>query len=227
VSYPFPSERNTLSTPKPEVHLYLLSQLAYADVTDWLNIIKQLKAGRKSMFWSYKPLRQGAFEMASKKPADPKGIYSSVASLALAAGGTKCQKANLQALKVFETNFLPQLASVETNFMNSHEEGIDFGAVRLIGGPHFSVKDKNDQLKFIYLHPSRWTEEQINAFCELLAVVAEKRFKSEAKHVWFLDLRNGKRIPWPSSKKLVRKKCERAAEFLVGLQAANLTEDEE
>jgi len=57
-----------LSSPKPEVHIYLLSHLAYADVTDWLSIIKQLKTGRKSMFWSYKPLRRGAFEMASKRP---------------------------------------------------------------------------------------------------------------------------------------------------------------
>ena len=221
----FPGE--ILPTPKPEVHIYLLSHLAYADVTDWLNIIKQLKKGRKSMFWSYKPLRQGAYEMASKRPTDPNEIYSNVASLAQTAGGPNCRKANLDALKTFESTFLPQFGPAGSNFMNAHEDGVDFGPVRLIGGPHFSIKDKSDQLKFVYLHPSRWTDEQVSAFCELLTVVAEKRFKSEAKHVWFLDLRSGKRVPWASSKKLVRKKCEKAAEFLVGLQAANLTEDED
>jgi hypothetical protein len=215
-----------MSKPKPEVHIFLLSRLAYADVTDWLNIIKDLKQGQKPMYWSYKPLREGAYAMASKKPQDTSEIYASVGALAQQAGGPRCRTANVNALKVFEAAFLPKFTVAGTNFMKGKNEGVEFGPVTLVGGPHFSVKEKSDQEKLVYLHPSRWTEEQVGAFCELLTVVAEKRFHSEAKHVWFLDLRNGERVPWNASRKLVRKKCEKAAEFLVGLQAASLTEDE-
>jgi len=185
-----------------------------------------LKQGQKPMYWSYKPLREGAFEMASKRLPDTSEIYTSVGALAQQAGGPNCRKANVEALKVFENSFLPKFTKTGSNFMRGKNEGVEFGPVTLVGGPHFSVREKSDQEKLVYLHPSRWTDEQVTAFCELLTVVAEKRFHSEAKHVWFLNLRNGERVPWNASKKLVRKKCEKAAEFLVGLQAANLTEEE-
>src|SRR6266851_8335375 len=94
---------------KPIVHIYLLSRLAFADVTDWQKIMKQLREGRKSMFWSYKPLREGAFQMVSEKNEDNNAIYNSVGLLAERAGGDRCRKANLAALAKFESRFLPQI----------------------------------------------------------------------------------------------------------------------
>ena len=190
--------------------------------------MKELKQGRKSMFWSYKPLRNGAFEMVTKGAAqDHKGIYGSVATLALKAGGASCQKANLDGLKKFENLFLPQLPSAKSNFMDGNEQPVDFGPVQLVGGPHFSASDKNGKQAFVYLHPSAsWSEEETEAFCELLTVTVESRHGGSARDVWFLDLRSGKRVPWNNSKKLVRRKCQRAAEFLVALQEANVVPDE-
>ena len=211
---------------KPNVHIYLLSRLVFADVTDWQKIMKQLREGRKSMFWSYKPLREGAFQMASDKNADNNAIYTSVALLAERAGGDRCRKANLAALAKFENVFLSHIEKVKSNFMGGDEQPVDFGEVQLIGGPHFSVTDAGGKEKWLYLHPSKWTDEEVTAFCELLTVIGEKRYKSNARDIWFLDLRTGERVPWTSSKKLVRRKCEKAAEFLVALQAANLAEGE-
>jgi hypothetical protein len=211
---------------KPNVHIYLLSRLVFADVTDWQKIMKQLREGRKSMFWSYKPLREGAFQMASDKNADNNAIYTSVAQLAERAGGDRCRKANLAALAKFENVFLSHIEKVKSNFMGGDEQPVDFGEVQLIGGPHFSVTDAGGKEKWLYLHPSKWTDEEVTAFCELLTVIGEKRYKSNARDIWFLDLRTGERVPWTSSKKLVRRKCEKAAEFLVALQAANLAEGE-
>ncbi len=59
--------------------------------------------------------------------------------------------------------------------------GIDFGGTELVGGPHFSVADKASETKFVYLHSSRWEKDQTEAFCELLAVVLEKKFKAGAR----------------------------------------------
>jgi hypothetical protein len=178
------------------------------------------------MFWSYKPLREGAFQMASDKNADNNAIYTSVALLAERAGGDRCRKANLAALAKFENVFLSHIEKVKSNFMGGDEQPVDFGEVQLIGGPHFSVTDAGGKEKWLYLHPSKWTDEEVTAFCELLTVIGEKRYKSNARDIWFLDLRTGERVPWTSSKKLVRRKCEKAAEFLVALQAANLAEGE-
>jgi hypothetical protein len=146
--------------------------------------------------------------------------------LAERAGGERCSKANLAALEKFENKFLPRIKKTNSNFMKGYTQPVDFGEVQLIGGPHFSVTDAGGQEKLVYLHPSKWTDDEVIAFCELLTVVCENRFKADARDIWFLDLRTGERVPWTSSKKLVRRKCERAAEFLVGLQAANLAEDE-
>jgi hypothetical protein len=212
--------------PKPKVHIYLLSRLVFADATDWQNILKQLRQGRRSMYWTYKPLRQGAFQMALRKDADNKAIYNEVGALAGKAGGDRCRRANVAALEKFEGRFLPKIQKAKVSFMQGHEQPVDFGEVQLIGGPHFSVLDGDGQEKWIYLHPSKWTDEETIAFCELLTVVGEKRFKANARDIWFLDLRTGEKIHWTTSKKLVRRKCEKAAEFLVALQAADLAEDE-
>jgi hypothetical protein len=211
---------------KPKVHIYLLSRLVFADATDWQAIMKQLRDGRKNMYWSYKPLRQGAYQMSSQKKPDHKAIYNDVGQLAERAGGERCRKANLAALQNFENIFLPQIGHAKSNFMEGREQPVDFGKVQLIGGPHFSVMVAGEREKFVYLHPSKWKEEEVTAFCELLTVVGEKRFKANARDIWFLDLRTGARFPWTSSKKLVRRKCEKAADFLVALQAADLAGDE-
>ncbi|MGH9774326.1 MAG: hypothetical protein ACRD50_05200 [Candidatus Acidiferrales bacterium] len=211
---------------KPKVHIYSLSRLAFADVTDWQAILKELQEGRKSMYWSYKPLREGALQMATRKNPDTKAIYTAVANLAEQSGGARCRKANLAALEVFEKTFLPRIERVKSNFMVGSEHPVEFGKVQLVGGPHFSVIDAAHRERYIYLHPSKWEHEQVMAFCELLTVVAEEKYQSEARNVWFLDLRNGQDVPWPNSRKLVRRKCERAAELLVAFRAADLAKDE-
>jgi hypothetical protein len=211
---------------KPDIHIYLLSRLAFADVTDWRRIISQLREGRKNMYWSYKPLREGALRMAGRKGENPKPIYASVANLAQRAGGDRCRSANVAALETFEMIFLPQIERVNSNFMEGGERPVDFGGVRLIGGPHFSVIDAGGRERYVYLHPSRWKDQEVTAFCELLTVVAERRFRADARDIWFLDLRRGERVPWTAPKRLVRRKCQSAAEFLVAFQAANLAEDE-
>src|SRR5262249_52355470 len=140
--------------PKPAYHIYLLSRLAFADATDWQKILKELRQGRKSMFWSYKPLRNGAFSLASRSSQDTKEIYGSVANLAMKAGGERCQKANVQALQKFENLFLPDIVKAQKTFMESPQAPVDFGPIQLVGGPHFSVLDNNSREKFVYLHPS-------------------------------------------------------------------------
>ena len=215
-----------MAKSKPNVHIFLLSRLAFADAAGWQKIIKELKQGRTNMFWSYKPLRNGAFRMATQKGTDPKAIYHQVSELAKRAGGERCQKANLGALTTFEKAFLPQIQRAEDSYMEREQKPVDFGEVQLVGGPHFSAIDRHGYEKFLYLHPSRgWDDHETEAFCELLTAIVEVRHEASAKDVWFLDLRRGRRLPWNNSKKRIREKCKKAAEFLVALKNANLITD--
>ena len=180
------------------------------------------------MFWSYKPLRAGAFKLLNAKEAPQiQEIYQGVANLAEKAGGAKCAAANVKALQMFENRFLPSITAPKQNYMEFGAAGVDFAGAELVGGPHFSVVDKTAHTKFIYLHPSNWKEQQTDAFCELLTVVLEKKFQAGARDLWFLDLRTGERLRWPKSKPRVRRKCEQAARLLARLRSANLEEERE
>jgi hypothetical protein len=92
---------------KQRFHIYQLSRLAFAQVTDWDRILADLEAGRNQMFWSYKPVRMGAFRLLTAAgSAEVQKIYTNVSALAEKAGGARCQTANLNALKIFESEFL-------------------------------------------------------------------------------------------------------------------------
>jgi hypothetical protein len=215
------------SMSRQRLHIHQLSRLAFAQVTDWNRILNELESARKQMFWSYKPLRSGAFNLLQAADSEQaQEIYRSVAELAKRAGGAKCAHANVAALQVFESRFLRSIHSPKDNFMEFTAPGVDFGGAELVGGPHFSAVYKTSEIKFVYLHPSRWEEDQTEAFCELLTVVLEKKFKAGAHDLWFLDLRSGKRIPW-RSKRRVRRKCEQAARLLARLRSVNLENESE
>jgi len=111
--------------------------------------------------------------------------------------------------------------------MESTGLGVEFAGVELLGGPHFGVLDANALPRFVYLHPSKWKEDQTEAFCELLMIVLEQRFGAAANALWFLDLRNGERVDWPKSKARVRRKCEQAARLLARLRNANFEQEGE
>jgi hypothetical protein len=210
---------------KQRLHIHQLSRLAFAQVTDWNRVLNELEAARKQMFWSYKPLRSGAFNLLQAEDSEQaQDIYRCVAELAEKAGGAKCARANVIALQVFENRFLRSIRSAKDNYMEFTAPGVDFGGAELISGPHFSISDTSSSLRFVYLHPSNWKQEQTEAFCELLTVVLEKKFGAGARDLWFLNLRNGKRIPW-KSKARVRAKCEKAARLLIRLRNANLEQE--
>jgi hypothetical protein len=214
--------------PRQRVHVHQLSRLAFAQVTNWDRILAELEAGRNQMFWSYKPLRAGAFRLlGAKESPQIQEIYQGVAALAQRSGGPKCATANVKALQVFENRFVSIIQAPKDNYMELVGPGVDFAGAELIGGLHFSVLDKGAGKRFVYLHPSRWKEEQTEAFCELLTVILEKKFKAGARDLWFLDLRKGVRLPWPKSKVRVRRKCEQAAKLLARLRNANLEQESE
>jgi hypothetical protein len=212
---------------KQRFHIHQLSRLAFAQVTDWNRILQELEEGRKQMFWSYKPLRAGAFNLLKGHGKQREEIYGGVAALAEKAGGARCAKANVKALETFEDQFLPVIKAPRENYMESAQRGVDFAGAELVGGPHFSITDGTGQTRFVYVHPSKWAHDQTEAFCELLTVIIEKKFQASASDLWFLDLRRGSRALWPKSKPRVRRKCEQTAKLLALLRGVNLEADGE
>src|SRR5260370_15148752 len=140
---------------KQRIHIYSWSRLAFAPVADWVGVLKELESGRKQMYWSYKPLRLGAFRLLKAKGTQQDNIYTYVANLAERAGGPKCRKANMEALRAFEDSFLPDIKAPSANLMEENTRGVDFANDELVGGPHYNVLDRTSERRACYLHPRR------------------------------------------------------------------------
>lgn len=124
---------------------------------------------------------------------------------------------NRSAFDTFVKHFLPMINCLSCDLMTTAftKSRIPFGQMQLVGGPHMIVKDSHGYRRFIYLHPSRdWDKDEIDAFCEMLCFVIDTLYGAKPSELWFIDLAEGKIIPYPRSKKTVRKRCIETADLL-------------
>jgi len=201
----------------PQIDIYRLSRLAFAEVTGWRAMLQELRRDQKYAFLGYAPLRRGAVKLLRlpDRGSDDEIKDEIVAEAKDAAWVSR----NLRAYHVFKGRFAPHLTICEEVFMGRWAEmpGISFvGDVELVGGPHFSARGADGRTKFVYLHPATsWRPREIDAFCELLCYSVAERFGAGPPEVWFLSLAQGHRISY-RPKKRVLKRCREAAELLFG-----------
>jgi hypothetical protein len=131
----------------------------------------------------------------------------------IAPPGSDPVRDNLAAFGVFVENFYPEIAKFHKSFLGGEGMGgCDFAGVQLLGAPHFSAADRQGQDRYVYLLASRWEEDDLKAYLELLAIVVGARFGAEPKYIWCMDLRNRKEIVWRGSSR-IRARCEKAAKL--------------
>jgi hypothetical protein len=163
---------------KQRFHIHQLSRLAFAQVTDWDRILRELEARRKQMFWSYKPLRSGAFNLLKAEDiSEVQEIYNCVTKLAEKAGGARCASANVRALQMFENRFVPTIDSPRDNYMEFSAPGVDFVGAELIGGPHFSVIGKGAQTSSFTCIPQIGKKNKRRRFANSLRWYSKRNLK--------------------------------------------------
>jgi hypothetical protein len=203
----------------PEIDLYRLSKLAFADVTGWRRILKELRRDHTFRFFGYRPFRKAAVRLLRLRDRDNDARV--VATMNGEAPDAEWAGRNQNAYNVFKELFADDLVSVDQVYMGTWRTMPDLafsGDVNLTGGPHFAATDARGQRRYVYLHPSTdWRDKEVDAFCELLCFVTDHRFGAPAPDVWFLDIANGCRVRYRPKVRVLRR-CKDAAELLFSMR---------
>ncbi|SRR6266404_4580002 len=105
---------------RQRLHIHQLSRLAFAQVADWNRILNELKSARKQMFWSYKPLRSGAFNLLQAEDSEQaQEIYRCVAELAKKAGEHSVPVQTSQRFRCSRIDFFGQSTARRIILWNS------------------------------------------------------------------------------------------------------------
>jgi hypothetical protein len=197
-----------------EVSVYTLSRLVHASPADWDREIRSIEENKLFMNRYYAPLRDGA--VAYCKDGSPRldEIAAQVeagAQRVSASRGANPVRDNLDAFGSFVRNFYPRIREFERNRVrDGKKSGCAFCGLELIGLPHFSVIDSTGKSRHVLLHASKWEENDLKSYLELLSIIIENKLGGRPDSLWCMDLRNGKDLNWRSSRR-IRSKCESAA----------------
>lgn len=205
------------------VHIYPLSRLVHASPGSWENQLRSIEEGKLHAYRYYLPLREAvvAYCKSRGKKLDPILQRLSVSASAVPAGrGANPVKDNRDGFDVFTADFYPRMSHFGQSFLREDAKlGCLFEGAHLGGLPHFSATDSKGDTRYVYLHASKWDEDDLKAYLELLSVIVEGKFGAPPASIWCMDLRTGKDYRWKSSTRM-RTKCANAARHYVRLVEA-------
>jgi hypothetical protein len=203
-----------MNSKKPAVHIYTLSRLVHAPAGGWERKIEEIEEGRDKAYAYYQPMREAVIAYCAAKG---KGRERIVSRMLAEAGsqprgrGQDPEKDNLRAFETFEARCYPKIGSFVCSLLRKPQGlGVPLEGILLQGTPHFQVTDKDGETRYVFLHPSNWTEESLKAYLELLSFVVEATFGAPATSIWHMDLRSGRVSKYGSSKR-IRQRCVDAA----------------
>lgn len=164
------------------VHIYPLSRLVHASPANWEKQLQEIERGKDSRYGYYLPLREAVVSYCKsrrKRRDDIVKILENQARSVFAFRGADLVRDNISAFEVFEVQFYPRIAKFERSLLRADSNGgCDFAGLRLLGTPHFSVKDDlREETRYVYLHASKWPEDDLKAYLELLAVVVAAKYQ--------------------------------------------------
>jgi hypothetical protein len=209
------------------VHIYPLSKLVHASPGDWERALDEIERGKVRAYRYYLPLREAVIRYCKAKPGEGNAIRNELVQRARgvpAPKGADPVRDNTGAFDTFASHFRDRIRKFEKSLLNAELGRCDFGNVRLIGAPHFIATDSRDRKRYAFLLPSKWAEDDVKAYLELLSIIVEKRFGADPTSIWCMDLRAGQDVRWKSSDRM-RKRCERAANLYARFLAAMSSPD--
>jgi hypothetical protein len=212
-----------MSAKTPAVHIYTLSRLVHAPAGGWERKIEEIEEGRDKAYSYYQPMREAVIAYCAAKGKGREKIVSRMlgeARLKPHGHGQDPEADNLRAFETFEAKCYPKIGSFVRSLIRMPQgPGVLLEGVLLHGAPHFQVTDKEGETRYVFLHPSNWTEENLKAYLELLSFIVEATFNASATSIWHMNLRSGRVSRYASSKR-VRRRCVDAARLFGRIFAA-------
>jgi hypothetical protein len=199
----------------PRVHIYPLSRLVHAPAGAWEAELRKIEESKTQAYRYYLPLREAAIACCKTGGARLDSILERLtrsAAAVVAPRGSNPISDNRAAFNVFVEQFYPQIASFGESLLHDESNtGCEFHGVKLIGLPHFSATDKKGRQRYVYIHASKWDEDDLKAYLELLSIIIDTRFHAAPDSIWCMGVRTGKDFKWRPSQRL-RGKCASAAQ---------------
>lgn len=205
------------------VHIYPLSRLVHASAGAWESELRSIEEGKLHAYRYYLPLREAVVaycKTGGKKRDQILNQLSISASAVGAARGANPLKDNRAGFDVFVSNFYPRIGAFGQSFLREDtKQGCAFEGVALGGLPHFSTTDNKGNTRYIYVHASKWDDEDLKAYLELLAIIIREKLDAPSTSLWCMDLRTGKDYKWKTSLRM-HARCVNAARHYARLIAA-------
>ena len=202
------------------VHIYPLSRLVHASAGSWESQLRTIEEGKVHAYRYYLPLREAvvAYCRSRGKKLNPILHQLSVSASAVTANrGANPADDNRAAFDVFVGSFYRRIGQFAQSFLREDaKQGCAFEGVRLSGLPHFSATDVKGDMRYIYLHASKWGDDDLKAYLELLSVIVGDKFNAPPSAIWCMDLRSGKDYRWKSSPRM-HTRCVNAARLYARL----------
>lgn len=196
------------------VHIYPLSRLVHASAARWESELRAIEEGKVHAYRYYLPLREAIVaycKVGGKRREQILQQLAISAALVPSNKGANPSKDNRTSFDAFVANFYPRVKTFHRSFLRDDAKGgCDFEGVSLGGLPLFSATDVKGEMRYVYVHASKWDEKDLKAYLELLALIVKARFDAPSTSIWCMDLRNGKDYKWKSSPR-IRQGCANAA----------------
>lgn len=197
-----------------------MSKLVHASAASWESQLRTIEEGKLHAYRYYLPLREAVVSYCKSHGKRLDQILHQLkvsASGVPASRGANPVKDNRAAFDVFVNEFHPRITHFEKSFLREDTgHGCAFESLRLGGLPHFSAKDSSDEDRYVYLHASKWAEQDLKAYLELLSIIIAGRFDAPSTSIWCMNLRTGKDYKWKSSTRM-RARCVNAARLYTRL----------
>ena len=181
-----------MNSKTPVVHIYTLSRLVHAPAGGWERRIEEIEEGRDKAYSDHQLMREAVIAYCAAKGKGRDKIVSRMLADACGTAWTRARPEadNLRAFETFVATCYPKIGSFVRSLIRMPQGmGVPLEGVLLQGTPHFQVTDKEGETRYVFLHPSNWTEENLKAYLELLSFIVEATFDAPATSIWHMNLR--------------------------------------
>jgi hypothetical protein len=210
------------------VHIYPLSRLVHASAGSWENQLRAIEEGKLYAYRYYLPLREAVVAFCKSHGKRFNHIVAQLETRAMAvpaSHGAHPVEDNRAAFDVFVQSFYPRIGDFGQSFLREDtKSGCEFEGVNLSGFPHFSATDSRGRARYVYLHASKWNEDDLKAYLELLSIITENKFGASPESIWCMDLRTDQDFRWRSSTRM-RTRCANTARLYARLIRAMSASD--
>lgn len=199
------------------MHISVVSELYKVTPAKWLDHINALDQAKTVMVSLYAPLRQAILAELSEGGTGKQTLERYLSTRKSTALLKSVGKRSRTAFDRFLLDVRPEITALDENLLSVRDQSpsVYWESFELSGRFHFSYYDADKVLNYAYVNAADWAAPKKEAYLELLAIIAERRYSAKRQQVVLIDLM-GKSALWRPNKtfKSTRRELARTLDLL-------------